>query len=82
MQDTLGWVFYKRQTSNGAVETLLNTVKLAPGNATYHYHLGLAHAQEGNAAKARESLERALTLNRSFANAADARRLLDDLRTR
>jgi tetratricopeptide (TPR) repeat protein len=82
VHDTLGWVYYKRQTSDRAVEALRNTVKLAPRNAIYHYHLGLAYAQDGNVAGARESLERALTLDKSFANAADARRVLDELRAR
>lgn len=82
VQDTLGWVYYKRQTSDRAVSTLRNTVKLAPRNATYQYHLGLAYVQDGDVANARDALERALALDRSFAYAADAQRLLTELRTK
>jgi Tfp pilus assembly protein PilF len=79
IQDTLGWVYYKRKTADGAVSAFEQTVKLAPREAIYHYHLGLAYVQDGNPVRARESLERALTLDRSFDGAADARRLLSEL---
>ena len=82
IQDTLGWVYYKRQTSDRAVETLRNTVKLAPRNPTYHYHLGLAYVQDGDVANARNAFARALSLDGTFAEAADARRLLGDLQGR
>jgi Flp pilus assembly protein TadD len=54
-------------------------VEKDPKSPVYHYHLGLAYAQAGELARARESLERALSLSGSFAGADDARRVLSDL---
>ncbi len=42
-QDTLGWVYYKRRAAEPAIAAFRQTVDLAPANATYHYHLGLAY---------------------------------------
>jgi Tfp pilus assembly protein PilF len=78
VRDTLGWVYYKRQTSDQAIAALQESVRLDPRNPTYHYHLGLAYVQDGNVARARESLERALSLPR-FSAEADARRALAGL---
>ncbi len=81
VQDTLGWVLYKRRTSDRAVVALEQAVKLAPGNSTYRYHLGLAQIQAGNPTAARQSLERALSGAPPFPDAAGARRALADLGT-
>ncbi len=79
VMDTLGWVYYKKQLSSSAVSTLQRTVEKDPKSPVYHYHLGLAYLQAGNAARARESLERALSLNGRFAGADEARRTLQEL---
>jgi tetratricopeptide (TPR) repeat protein len=76
IHDTLGWVHYKRQEAKNAVESLRTATKLAPRNATYQYHLGLALQQLGNAADARLALQKALELDSNFPAAADARRLV------
>ena len=78
-QDTLGWVYYKKQTPELAVQAFEQTIKLDPKNSTYHYHLGLAYKQQGDVARARASLKRALAENASFAGAADAKRVLSEL---
>ena len=64
VMDTLGWVYYKKRLSSSAVSTLTRTVDRDPKNPVYHYHLGLAYAQAGESARARESLERALVAQR------------------
>ena len=48
-------------------------------NATYHYHLGLAHLQNGDKDKARQSLKQALSLNPTFVGAAEAQKTLESL---
>jgi tetratricopeptide (TPR) repeat protein len=77
--DTLGWVYYRKQLSSSAVSTLKRTVEQDPKNAVYHYHLGMAYVQAGEASLARQSLERALSLSGTFAGADHAKRALSEL---
>jgi Flp pilus assembly protein TadD len=83
VRDTLGWVHYKRQAPDRAASAFRDAIKLAPKNPTYHYHLALAQAQQGQAADARASLDRALSLGAaegSFPDADQARKLLGELK--
>ena len=79
VNDTLGWVLYKKDLASRAVSPLLVSVKGAPRNPTYRYHLGLAYAKAGDTAQARKALGEALTLNPNFADAAEARRVLGSI---
>ena len=81
VKDTLGWVQYKRKAFAEAAAAFESAVALAPENATYFYHLGLAAKDAGNAARARQALERALALNPALPSAADAKRVLGSLGT-
>jgi tetratricopeptide (TPR) repeat protein len=81
--DTLGWAYYRK----GAYKSALNLFKEAitlnkdhPGDATFHYHLGLAYQKTDQTALAKQQFERALKINPSFSNAEDARKLLTELR--
>jgi tetratricopeptide (TPR) repeat protein len=55
----------------------MQSVEAEPQNPLYHFHLGLAYADQGEDGKARRSLERALALNPDFEGAAQARKALD-----
>jgi tetratricopeptide (TPR) repeat protein len=77
-QHTLGWVHYKQRNASQAVSVLQRAVSLAPPNQTYRYHLGLAYALQGDARRAREALDQALS-GGPFPEAADARRVLSEL---
>jgi Tfp pilus assembly protein PilF len=79
VMDTLGWVYYKKRLSSSAVATFKRTVEKDPQTPVYHYHLGLAYEQAGENGRARESLERALSLSGNFPGSADARRVLSQL---
>lgn len=81
MLDTLGWVYYKKNVPDLAVPAFQRCVDKNPANPIYHYHLGLAYVQAGDAARGRRSLERALALKADFAGAAEARRALEALGT-
>jgi tetratricopeptide (TPR) repeat protein len=67
--DTLGWVYYRKDQPALAVPAFEKSIKLAPDNAVYHYHLGLAHSKGGNVQEARHAVERALKLNPNYADA-------------
>lgn len=76
VNDTLGWVYYKRGLPTLAIPPFEQSIKAAPENPIYHYHLGLAYLQMGDHLKARTALERALELQPDFDGAAEARKAL------
>jgi len=80
VDDTLGWIYYKKGLSSMAVDALTNSTLKAPDNPSYNYHLALAYNQSGNKAEARKYLERALNSKAKFEQADEARKLLDTLK--
>jgi Tfp pilus assembly protein PilF len=79
VDDTLGWIYYKKGLSSQAIESLSVSVQRQPDNPSYNYHLALAHHQSGNNAEARKLLEKALKSKANFEGADEARKLLDSL---
>jgi tetratricopeptide (TPR) repeat protein len=67
--DTLGWVYQQKQLPLLAIAPFEKAVSKDPGNAVFHYHLGIALAGAGDHAKAKESLQTALKLQPSFPDA-------------
>jgi len=80
VDDTLGWVYYKKGLATLAIASFQQSLTRDPTNAGYLYHLGLAHLKNGDKAKGRESLEKALKTKGDFKDASDARKILADLR--
>ncbi len=62
ISDTLGWVYFKKGLHGPAVTAFRESVEKSPNTAIYHFHLGLAYASSGDAARAKEALWLALTL--------------------
>jgi len=79
VDDTLGWIYYKKGLSSLAVESLSQSANRQPDNPNYLYHLALAHHQNGDNAKARTNLEKALKSG-NFEGAAEARKLLESIK--
>ncbi len=79
VNDTLAFVYIKKQLPALAIPLLSLAIGKEPGNPAYHYHLGLAYSQTGDKAGARKALEQALKLKPDFDGAVDARRLLKSL---
>jgi Flp pilus assembly protein TadD len=77
VNDTLGWVYQKKGMASLAIPPLQQSIAKAPNNPTYHYHLGVAYASTGDKARARQSLERALALNPSAEESAQAKKALE-----
>ena len=77
VNDTLGWVYYKRDLASLAVAPLEESAKQRPDNPDILYHLGMTYAKLEQKAKARDALERALKLNPRLSGAAAARQTLD-----
>jgi tetratricopeptide (TPR) repeat protein len=76
INDTLGWVYYKKDLLGQAIAALQRSVEKDPTNPIYRYHLGVAYTKNGDWDKAKQSLERALTLTPNFDGSSDALKLL------
>ena len=76
VDDTIGWIYYKKDLPALAVAPLEESLKKRPDNAEVLMHLGLTHAKLGDKAKAREALEKSLKLNPQLPGSDDARRTL------
>jgi tetratricopeptide (TPR) repeat protein len=63
VDDTIGWIYYKKSLYDLALRAFEESLKKSPDNPEVLVHLGLTHAQLGDKARAREALERALKLN-------------------
>ena len=79
VDDTLGWVYYKKGLNTLAIGSFQSSIEKDPKNPLYHYHLGLAYAKNGDKDKARDSLKQALSLNPKFDGAAEAQKTLASL---
>jgi tetratricopeptide (TPR) repeat protein len=79
IQDTLGWVHYKKGTYKAAIEILSDCVRKEAKNATYRYHLGMSYYKNGDRQKAKASLEEAIKLNPSFPGIEEAKQTLAKL---
>ena len=79
VNDTLGWIYYKRGLAHLAIPPLQESVAKDPKNPVYRYHLGLALALSGDKVKARDALSQALKLSPNFDGADDARKVLAEI---
>ena len=76
VSDTVGWIYYKKKLPALAIPQFRRSIELAPGGAIYHYHLGLAYQQAGEAERGREALRKALSLSPDATLMADIKRAL------
>ena len=79
IMDTLGWVYYKKQLFDSAAAEFESCTKINPQNPIFHYHLGLSYHHLGKTEKAKASFNKALSLNKDFDGADDARAILDKM---
>jgi tetratricopeptide (TPR) repeat protein len=63
VDDTIGWVYYKKNLPSLAVGPLQESLKRLPDNAEVLYHLGLTYAKLGDKVRARDALGRAVKID-------------------
>jgi tetratricopeptide (TPR) repeat protein len=80
VNDTLGWIYYKKNLPTLAIPPLESSVEKDPTNHLYQFHLGLAYAKAGRPDDARRALEQALKLRPDFPGADEARSTLASLK--
>jgi len=76
VDDTIGWIYYKKGIQTLAIASFRASVDKDPKNATYQTHLGLAYAKNGDMLKARETLGNALKADPNAHGADEARKVL------
>jgi len=76
VNDTLGWIFVKKDMATRGVPLLETAAQKGPDNPDFRYHLGVAYFKTGNWKKSRTELEKALSLKPKLADAEDARKTL------
>ena len=77
VDDTLGWIYYKKGMTSLALPLLESAAKAFPKHAGYHYHLAMAYSKAGQLSKAEASLAEATRLNPKFVQEAEAKRMAD-----
>ena len=75
VDDTIGWVYYKKGLPSLALKPLEESAKKLPNHPEVLVHLGLTYAKLGENDKARAALERAFKLNPQVGG-AEARQAL------
>lgn len=76
VNDTLGWIYAKKNLPELAIPPLTISASKEPNNPRYAYHLGAAYAKLGDKARARSSLEKAVKLGGSSPDSLEAKKLL------
>ncbi len=76
VEDTLGWVYYKKGDFKQALEYLGKVQAAAPGNPLINFHVGMAQYKAGNRDKARESLKKSLAGKETFPGREEAEKTL------
>jgi tetratricopeptide (TPR) repeat protein len=74
--DTLGWIYLKKNLNDPALDIFKELTAKNPGNALYHYHLGLAQFQKKDLQSAKKALQTALALKPDRENESKIRELL------
>jgi len=80
VDDTLGYVYYKKDMAALAIKAFEASVAKDPRNVMYQYHLGLAYAKAGEVSKARQILQEALKRAPDAEAAPEARKALAALK--
>jgi tetratricopeptide (TPR) repeat protein len=60
VNDTLGWIYLKKNLTDNAIDTFRTLVVKAPQNPTYHYHYAMALLQKGDRENAKKECQTAL----------------------
>jgi tetratricopeptide (TPR) repeat protein len=65
INDTLGWIYLKKNLTDNAIDEFKTLVVKAPQNPTYHYHYAMALLQKGDRQTAKKECLAALAENPS-----------------
>jgi tetratricopeptide (TPR) repeat protein len=76
VQDTLGWVYYRRGDTRRALEYLRIAQGKLPENPEVNYHLGMALARDGKREEAKRHLQKSVASQGEFPGKEEAAKTL------
>jgi len=79
VQDTLGWVYFKRGDNSRAIDLIGKAYSKSPDNAVVNYHMGMALYNAGKRDQAKEHLNQAVKSDEAFIGRGEAVKLLGKL---
>jgi tetratricopeptide (TPR) repeat protein len=79
VNDTLGWIYLKKNLTDNALDTFRNLVTEAPQNPIYHYHYAMALLQKGDREKAKKECQSALASKPTKEQEAEIHQLIAKL---
>ena len=79
INDTLGWIYLKKNLTDNAIDTFKGLVVQAPRNPTYHYHYAMALMQKGDRESAKKECQIALSDSPRKDEEQDIRTLMNKL---
>jgi tetratricopeptide (TPR) repeat protein len=68
--DTIGWIYFKKNLSDNALEVFEELVRTKPDEPIYRYHLALVLLHKGQTLRARQELQAALSSHPSVEESA------------
>jgi tetratricopeptide (TPR) repeat protein len=80
VQDTLGWLYYKKGLYESALPLVSDAARKLEKNAVVRYHHGMVLAKTGKNKEAARELTAALSLDRDFPGATEAKNVLKTLK--
>jgi Tfp pilus assembly protein PilF len=78
--DTIGWVHYMRGENKEALTLLKRAYEKGMKIPDISYHLGMAYLKAGSYKEAKERLEGALNIGRSFGEKEQAKQALEEIK--
>ena len=75
--DTLGWVYFKKENFNKAVESLEMAIASRQNSPTIRFHLGMAHYKNRNINSALNEFKNSLKISTRFKEASKAKDMIE-----
>jgi tetratricopeptide (TPR) repeat protein len=77
--DTLGWIYYKQNLNDTALQVFRSLTATNPDNPTFHYHFAMVLLRKGDKATAKTELQNVLTKKPSVEMRHDVEKALSQI---
>ena len=74
--DTLGWIYFKKENFNKAIEILNAAIASRQNSPTIRFHLGMAHYKNRNLNNALNEFKNSLKISTKFKEASKAKDMI------